>query len=95
MLKVTRAGQQISFPRWLLKARHPAYALLGSQPTRCSLLMARLRGLGGHIPAFKQKFVLSDSALSMVLLAVAAGSIVSMPLADKRCDILGVGVASS
>ena len=27
----------------------------------------------GHIPAFKQKFQLSDSSLSMVLLAVAAG----------------------
>ncbi len=37
----------------------------------------------GHIPAFKQKFLLSDSSLSIVLLAVAAGSIVSMPLAGQ------------
>jgi MFS family permease len=37
----------------------------------------------GHIPAFKQKFLLNDSSLSIVLLAVAAGSIVSMPLAGQ------------
>ena len=36
-----------------------------------------------HIPAFKQKFHLSDSSLSIVLLAVAAGSIFSMPLAGQ------------
>jgi MFS family permease len=54
----------------------------------------------GHIPAFKQKFQLSDSSLSIVLLAVAAGSIISMPLAgqavrhfgSRRC--IGVSVAS-
>jgi MFS family permease len=52
----------------------------------------------GHIPAFKQKFLLSDSALGMVLLAVAAGSIVSMPLAgqavryfgSRRCIVVSV-----
>jgi MFS family permease len=43
----------------------------------------------GHIPAFKQKFVLSDSSLSIVLLAVAAGSIVSMPLAGQAVRIFG------
>jgi MFS family permease len=43
----------------------------------------------GHIPAFKQKFQLSDSALSMVLLAVAAGSIVSMPLAGQAVRHFG------
>jgi MFS family permease len=37
----------------------------------------------GHIPAFKQKFQLSDSSLSIVLLALAAGSIFSMPLAGQ------------
>ena len=43
----------------------------------------------GHIPAFKQKFLLSDSSLSIVLLAVAAGSIVSMPLAGQAVRIFG------
>jgi hypothetical protein len=53
-----------------------------------------LRIWAGHIPAFKQRFQLSYSSLSIVLLAVAAGSIVSMRLPAKRCDILEVGVAS-
>jgi MFS family permease len=52
----------------------------------------------GHIPALKQKFQLSDSALSIVLLAIAAGSIVSMPLAgqavrhfgSRRCIVISV-----
>ena len=52
----------------------------------------------GHIPALKQKFQLSDSSLSIVLLAVAAGSIVSMPMAgqavrhfgSKRCIAVSV-----
>ena len=43
----------------------------------------------GHIPAFKQKFQLSDSALSIVLLAVAAGSIISMPLAGQAVRHFG------
>jgi MFS family permease len=43
----------------------------------------------GHIPAFKQKFLLSDSSLSIVLLAVAAGSIVSMPLAGQAVRYFG------
>jgi MFS family permease len=46
----------------------------------------------------KQKFQLSDSALSIVLLAVAAGSIVSMPLAgqavrrfgSRRCIVVSI-----
>ena len=49
----------------------------------------------GHIPAFKQKFLLSDSSLSIVLLAVAVGAILSMPLAGQavrpfgsRCSIV-------
>jgi len=54
----------------------------------------------GHIPALKQRFQLSDSSLSIVLLAVAAGSIVSMPIAgqavrhfeSRRC--IGLSVAS-
>jgi len=57
-------------------ARHSTYAMFFAD------------GLGfgiwaGHIPAFKQKFQLSDSSLSIVLLAVAAGSIFSMPLAGQ------------
>jgi MFS family permease len=52
----------------------------------------------GHIPALKQKFQLSDSSLSIVLLAVAAGSIVSMPLAgqavrhfeSRRCIVVSI-----
>jgi len=43
----------------------------------------------GHIPALKQKFQLNDSALSVVLLAVAAGSIVSMPLAGQAVRRFG------
>ena len=43
----------------------------------------------GHIPAFKQKFQLSDSWLSIVLLAVAAGSIISMPLAGQAVRHFG------
>src|SRR5580704_2225790 len=43
----------------------------------------------GHIPAFKQKLQLSDSALSIVLLAVAAGSIISMPLAGQAVRHFG------
>ena len=42
-----------------------------------------------HIPAFKHKFQLSDSSLSVVLLAVAAGSIVSMPLAGQAVRRFG------
>jgi MFS family permease len=42
-----------------------------------------------HIPGFKQKFQLSDSSLSVVLLAVAAGSIVSMPLAGQAVRRFG------
>ena len=43
----------------------------------------------GHIPAFKQKFQLSDSSLSIVLLAVAAGSIISMPIAGQAVRHFG------
>ena len=55
---------------------------------RATYTMFFLDGLGfgvwaAHIPAFKQKFHLSDSSLSIALLAVAAGSIFSMPLAGQ------------
>ena len=43
----------------------------------------------GHIPAFKQKFQLSDSSLSIVLLSVAVGSIFSMPLAGQAVRHFG------
>ncbi len=43
----------------------------------------------GHIPAFKQKFQLSDSSLSIVLLSVAVGSIVSMPIAGQAVRHFG------
>jgi MFS family permease len=43
----------------------------------------------GHIPAFKQKFQLSDSSLSIVLLAVAVGSIFLMPLAGQAVRHFG------
>jgi MFS family permease len=42
-----------------------------------------------HIPAFKQKFQLSDSSLSIVLLTVAVGSIFSMPLAGQAVRHFG------
>jgi MFS family permease len=70
---------------------------------RATYAMFFADGLGfgiwaGHIPALKQKFQLSDSSLSMVLLAVAAGSIVSMPLTgqavrhfgSRRCIVVSI-----
>jgi MFS family permease len=57
-------------------ARHATYAMF----------LADGLGFGmwaGHIPAFKQKSQLSDSSLSIVLLAVAVGAILSMPLAGQ------------
>src|SRR3984957_9458932 len=72
-------------------ARHATYAMFFADGV-CFGVWA------GHIPAFKQKFQLSDSSLSIVLLAVAAGSIVSMPLVgqavrhfgSRRCIALSV-----
>jgi MFS family permease len=63
-------------------ARHATYAMFFAD------------GLGfgiwaGHIPAFKQKFQLSDSSLGIVLLVVAAGSIFSMPLAGQAVRRVG------
>jgi MFS family permease len=63
-------------------ARHATYAMF----------LADGLGFGiwaGHIPVFKQRFELSDSALSVVLLAVAAGSIVSMPIAGQAVRHFG------
>jgi MFS family permease len=73
-------------------ARHATYAMF----------LADGLGFGiwaGHIPLFKQRFELSDSALSIVLLAVASGSIVSMPIAgqavrnfgSRRCIAVSLG----
>jgi MFS family permease len=61
---------------------------------RATYAMFFADGLGfgiwaGHIPAFKQKFQLSDSSLSIVLLAIAAGSIFSMPLAGQAVRHFG------
>jgi MFS family permease len=72
-------------------ARHATYAMFFADGV-CFGVWA------GHIPAFKQKFQLSDSSLSIVLLAVAVGSIVSMPLVgqavrhfgSRRCIALSV-----
>src|SRR3984893_3354119 len=63
-------------------------------PRRATYTMFFADGIGfgiwaGHIPAFKQKFQLSDSSLSIVLLAVAAGSIISMPLAGQAVRHFG------
>jgi MFS family permease len=70
---------------------------------RATYAMFFADGLGfgiwaGHIPALKQNFQLSDSSLSIVLLAVAAGSIVSMPLTgqavrhfgSRRCIVVSI-----
>jgi MFS family permease len=70
---------------------------------RATYAMFFADGLGfgiwaGHIPALKQKSQLSDSLLSTLLLAVAAGSIVSMPLAgqavrhfgSRRCIVVSI-----
>ena len=73
-------------------ARHATYAMF----------LAAGLGFGiwaGNIPVFKQRFELSDSALSIILLAVAAGSIVSMPIAgqavrhfgSRRCIAVSLG----
>ncbi len=61
---------------------------------RATYAMFFADGLGfgiwaGHIPAFKQRFELSDSSLSIVLLALAAGSIISMPLAGQAVRHFG------
>lgn len=68
-------------------ARHATYAMFFADGIGFGIWAA-------HIPAFKQRFHLSDSSLSIVLLAVAAGSIFSMPLAGQavrhfgsRCSI--------
>jgi MFS family permease len=42
-----------------------------------------------NIPVLKQRFELSGSALSIILLAVAAGSIVSMPIAGQAVRHFG------
>jgi MFS family permease len=73
-------------------ARHATYAMF----------LAAGLGFGiwaGNIPVFKQRFELSDSALSIILLAVAVGSIVSMPIAgqavrhfgSRRCVAISLG----
>src|SRR6202022_1535884 len=77
----------------------PFYAAGCSVPTvraarRATYTMFFADGIGfgiwaGHIPAFKLKFQLSDSSLSIVLLAVAAGSIISMPLAGQAVRRFG------
>ncbi len=41
------------------------------------------------IPSFKSKFALSEAGLSVVLLGIAAGAIVSMPLAGRAVSRLG------
>jgi len=71
------------------------YSAVGVRAARCAayaMFFADGIGFGvwaGHIPAFKQKFLLSDSSLIIVLLAVAAGSIVSMPLAGQAVRYFG------
>ena len=63
-------------------ARHATYAMF----------LADGLGFGiwaGHIPVFKQKFQLSDASLSVVLLAVAVGAILSMPLAGQAVRHFG------
>lgn len=82
-------------------AEYSATAVRAARRATYAMFFADGIGFGiwaGHIPALKQKFQLSDSALSIVLLAVAAGSIVSMPLAgqavrhfgSKRCIAVSV-----
>src|SRR5580698_3939017 len=82
MPKPSRSGKLPSFEA----LEHTAPSVHAAR--RANYIMFFVDGLGfgvwaGHIPAFKQKFHLSDSSLSIVLLAVAAGSIVSMPLAGQ------------
>ena len=93
MLKESDIDSAVCSPTAVRAARCATYAMFFAD------------GIGfgiwaGHIPALKQKFQLSDSSLSIVLLAIAAGSIVSMPLAgqtvrhfgSKRC--IAVSIAS-
>lgn len=65
---------------------------------RSTYAMFLADGLGfgiwaGHIPVFKQKFQLSDSALSIALLAIAAGAILSMPLSGEAVRRYGSRLA--
>ena len=71
---------------------------------RSTYAMFLADGLGfgiwaGHIPVFKQKFQLSDSALSIALLAIAVGAILSMPLAGEAVrrygSRLAVGISAA
>jgi MFS family permease len=73
-------------------AEYSAPAVRAARRATYAMFFADGIGFGiwaGHIPALKQKFQLSDSALSIVLLAVAAGSIVSMPLAGQAVRHFG------
>jgi MFS family permease len=63
-------------------ARHATYAMFFADGLGFGIWAA-------HIPAFKLKFQLSDSSLSIVLLAVAAGSIISMPLTGQAVRHFG------
>lgn len=86
--------------------RHEPNSLHGGErlvPTtdaarRSTYAMFLADGLGfgiwaGHIPVFKQKFQLSDSALSIALLALAVGAILSMPLAGEAVRRYGSRLA--
>ena len=67
-------------------AEHSAQGVRAARRATYAMFLADGLGFGmwaGHIPAFKQKFQLSDSSLSIVLLAVAVGAILSMPLAGQ------------
>jgi Major Facilitator Superfamily len=63
-------------------ARHATYAMFLADALGFGIW-------GGHIPVFKQKFQLSDASLSVVLLAVAVGAILSMPLAGQAVRHFG------
>jgi MFS family permease len=88
MLKDSKSDNLHSFD----SAERSAPTVRGARLATYAMFFADGIGFGiwaGHIPAFKQKFQLSDSALSIVLLAVAAGSIISMPIAGQAVRHFG------
>ena len=108
----SRGPRKLTTPPMLTEfRRHGSKSLQSGErlaPTdaarRSTYAMFLADGLGfgiwaGHIPVFKQKFQLSDSALSIALLAIAAGAILSMPLSGEAIrrygSKLAVGVSAA
>jgi MFS family permease len=69
-----------------LEGERPRLSVHAARYATYTMFLADGLGFGiwaGHIPVFKLKFHLSDSSLSVALLAVALGAITSMPVAGQ------------